>query len=70
MDNAERALMMAFSVIVLGFAIAIAMFLFSRVTATSEQLAFYSDSTIYYDNIMLTKMQMCYVAIVLQCYVI
>lgn len=55
MDNAERALMMAFSVIVLGFAIAIAMFLFSKVTATSEQLAFYSDSTIYYDNVELTK---------------
>ena len=55
MDNAERALMMAFSVIVLGIALALAMFLFSKITVTSEQLTFYTDSTAYYDNVELTK---------------
>ncbi len=55
MDNAERALMMAFSVIVLGIALALAMFMFSSITVTSEQLTFYTDSTAYYDNVQLTK---------------
>ena len=55
MDNAERALMMAFSVIVLGIALALAMFMFSKITVTSEQLTFYTDSTKYYDNVELTK---------------
>lgn len=51
MENAERALIMAFAVIVLVFALAIAINMFSQVTVTAEQLAFYSDSTIYYDNV-------------------
>ncbi len=55
MDNAERAVMMSFAVIVLGFALALAMYMFSEITVTSEHLAFYSDSTIYYDNVELTK---------------
>lgn len=55
MDNAEKAIMIAFAVFVLAIALALAMFMFSRVTVTSEQLAFYSDSTIYYDNVELTK---------------
>ena len=55
MDNAERAIMMAFAVIVLGIALALAMFMFSSITVTSEQLTFYTDSTAYYDNVQLTK---------------
>ena len=55
MDNAERALMMAFAVIVLVFALALAINMFSKVTVTAEHLAFYADSTIYYDNIEMSK---------------
>lgn len=55
MENAEKAIMMAFAVFVLVIALSLAMYLFSKVTVTSEQLAFYSDSTIYYDNVELTK---------------
>lgn len=55
MENAERAIMMAFAVIVLGIALALAMFMFSSITVTSEQLTFYTDSTAYYDNVQLTK---------------
>lgn len=51
MENAEKAIMMAFAVFVLVIALSLAMYLFSKVTVTSEQLAFYSDSTIYYDNV-------------------
>lgn len=51
MENAEKAIMMAFAVIVLVFALAIAINMFSKVTVTAEHLAFYSDSTIYYDNV-------------------
>ena len=51
MENAEKAIMIAFAVIVLGIALALSMFMFSRVTVAAEQLAFYSDSTIYYDNV-------------------
>ena len=51
MENAEKAIMMAFAVFVLVIALSIAIYLFSKVTVTSEQLAFYSDSTIYYDNV-------------------
>lgn len=53
MENAEKAIMMAFAVIVLVFALAIAINMFSKVTVTSEHLAFYADSTIYYDNVEL-----------------
>lgn len=53
MENAERAIMIAFAVIVLVFALAIAINMFSKVTVTSEHLAFYADSTIYYDNVKL-----------------
>ncbi len=55
MENAERALMMAFAVIVLVIALALAINMFSKVTVTAEHLAFYADSTIYYDNIELSK---------------
>ena len=55
MENAERAMMMAFAVFVLIIALSLAIYLFSKVTVTSEQLAFYSDSTIYYDNVELMK---------------
>ena len=51
MENAEKAIMMAFAVFVLVIALSLAIYLFSKVTVTSEQLAFYSDSTIYYDNV-------------------
>ena len=53
MENAEKAIMMAFAVIILVFALAIAINMFSKVTVTSEHLAFYADSTIYYDNVEL-----------------
>lgn len=55
MENAEKAMMMAFAVFVLVIALSLAIYLFSKVTVTSEQLAFYSDSTIYYDNVELDK---------------
>ena len=51
MENAERAIIIAFSVIVLVFALGITIYMFSQVTFTSEQMAFFSDSTIYYDNV-------------------
>lgn len=51
MENAEKAVMMAFAVFVLVIALSLAIYMFSEVTVTSEQLAFYSDSTIYYDNV-------------------
>lgn len=55
MENAEKAIMMAFAIFVLVIALSLAIYLFSKVTVTSEQLAFYSDSTVYYDNVELTK---------------
>ena len=55
MENSEKAIMIAFAVFVLVIALSLAMFMFVKVTTTSERLAFYSDSTIYYDNVMLTK---------------
>ena len=55
MENAEKALMMAFAVIVLVFALALAINMFSKVTVTAEQLTFYADSTIYYDNVKLDE---------------
>lgn len=51
MENAEKAIMMAFSVFVLVIALSLAMYMFSQVTSTAEVLAFYADSTIYYDNV-------------------
>ena len=51
MNNAERAVMMAFAVFVLVIALAISMNLLAKVTATSEHFAFYADSTRYYDNV-------------------
>ncbi len=51
MENAEKALLIAFAVIVLVFALALAINMFSKVTVTAEHLAFYADSTIYYDNV-------------------
>lgn len=53
--EAEKALIMAFSVIVLLIALSLAIYMFSQVATTSEALAFYSDSTIYYDNVELEK---------------
>ena len=55
MDNAEKALMMAFGIIVLVIALGLAMFMFSKVTAASENMAFFADSTLYYDNVVLTR---------------
>ena len=54
-ENATRALNVAFAVIVLVFALSLAIYIFSMVASTSETLAFYSDSTIYYDNVELVK---------------
>ena len=51
MENAEKAVMIAFAVFVLVIALSLSMFMFARVAATSEQLAFYSDSTVFYDNV-------------------
>lgn len=51
MDNADKAMMMVFGVIVLGIALVLAMYMFSSITIASEQLTFYSDSTKYYDNV-------------------
>lgn len=54
-QNATQAINMAFAVIVFVMALSISMLLFTRVSETSDTLAFYSDSTKYYDNIELTK---------------
>lgn len=54
-ENATRALNMAFAVIVLVIALSLAIYMFSMVASTSETLAFYSDSTRYYDNVELIK---------------
>ena len=54
-ENATTALNMAFAVFVLVIALSLAIFLFSMVASTSETLVFYSDSTIYYDNVELIK---------------
>lgn len=53
--NAEKALYMAFGLIVLVVALALAMRMFVQVTETSEALVFFSDSTIYYDNVQRMK---------------
>ena len=53
MENAERAIMMTFAVIILVFALGIAISMFSKVLVTAEHLSFYADSTIYYDNVKL-----------------
>lgn len=54
-DNASTALIMAFSVIVFVMALSLAMFMFSKVTNTSEALVQYSDATRFYDNIKLVE---------------
>ena len=54
-ENATHAINMAFAVIILVFALSISMLLFSRVSETADTLAFYSDSTKYYDNVELVK---------------
>ena len=51
MEDAVQALMMAFSALVFVIAFTLAMFMFSQVTTTSESLALYADSTMFYDNI-------------------
>jgi len=50
-DNASNALMMAFFVMLLVIALAVAMRMFSQVVSTAEILTLYSDSTVYYDNV-------------------
>lgn len=55
MDDLTRALTMAFATCVFIFALSIGMYMLSKVTTTSEKLAFYSDSTVYYDNVELDK---------------
>ncbi len=54
-ENATHAINMAFAVIILVFALSISMLLFARVSETADTLAFYSDSTKYYDNVELVK---------------
>lgn len=51
MENAEKAVMIAFAVFVLVIALTISIKLFAEVTATAEHFAFYADSTRYYDNV-------------------
>lgn len=53
MDDVVQALIIAFSVIVFVLALSISMHMFSQVTTTAEDLALYSDSTRFYDNIQL-----------------
>ena len=55
MENAEKAVMMAFAVFVLAVALTISMYLFSVVTETAETLALYADSTVYYDNVQIDE---------------
>lgn len=50
-ENASQALMMAFAIFVFVIALSLAMFLFSKVSTTSETLALYADSTRFYDNV-------------------
>ena len=50
-DNVSNALMMAFFVMLLVLALAVAMKMFSTITTTSEALVLYSDSTVYYDSV-------------------
>ena len=54
-ENATTAIIMAFAVFVLVIALSLAIFMFSMVASTSETLVFYSDSTVYYDNVELIK---------------
>lgn len=54
-ENATTAINMAFAVFVLVIALSLAIFMFSMVASTSEALVFYSDSTVYYDNVELIK---------------
>lgn len=51
MEDVVQALMIAFSAMVFVIAFSVAMYMFSQVTTTSENLALYTDSTIYYDNV-------------------
>ena len=55
MDDAVQALMMAFSVIVFVIAFALALYMFSQVTATSEVISQYADTTRFYDNIKISS---------------
>ena len=55
MDDAYQAIMIAFSVLVFVIALSVSVYLISQVTNTSEQLAFYADSTKFYDNIELER---------------
>lgn len=50
-DNVSNALMMAFFVMLLVLALAVAMRMFSQITSTAETLVLYSDSTVYYDSV-------------------
>jgi uncharacterized paraquat-inducible protein A len=54
-QNATQALNMAFATIVFVMALSVAMLLFGKVSETADTLAFYSDSTRYYDNVELVK---------------
>lgn len=55
MDDVVQALTMAFAVIVFVIALSVSMYMFSQITTTSEALALYTDSTIYYDNVKLVE---------------
>lgn len=50
-ENAYEALMMAFALFVFVIAMSGAMYLFSKVTTTSEILTYRADETNYYDNV-------------------
>lgn len=54
-ENATSAINMAFAVFILVIALSLAIYMFSMVASTSEALVFYSDSTVYYDNVELVK---------------
>lgn len=54
-QNATQAINMAFATIVFVMALSISMMLFTRVSETADILAFYSDSTKFYENIELAN---------------
>ena len=54
-QNATQAINMAFATIVFVMALSVSMMLFTRVSETADILAFYSDSTKFYENIELAN---------------
>lgn len=54
MEDVVQALMIAFSALVFIVGFTVAMYMFSQVTSTAETLVYYTDSTMYYDNIKIS----------------